>query len=68
MLFSLAKILLFFLIVMLVAIGIAYLLDSKDILLGNVQTTISGTEYTLTPIQVLLFPVSYTHLTLPTTD
>ena len=58
MLFSLAKILLFFLIVMLVAIGIAYLLDSKDILLGNVQTTISGTEYTLTPIQVLLFLIA----------
>jgi HemY protein len=58
MLFSLTKILLFLLIVVIVAVGLAYLLDSKDILLGNVQATISGTEYTLTPIQVVLFLVA----------
>ena len=55
MLFALTKILLFMLIVVFIATGLAYLLDSKDILIGNVQATISGTEYTLTPIQVVLF-------------
>ncbi len=55
MLFSLIKILLFLLIVMLIAVGLAYLLDSNDIFLSNLQTTISGTEYTLTPIQIVLF-------------
>ena len=54
MLFSLIKILLFLLIVMLIAVGLAYLLDSNDIFLSNLQTTISGTEYTLTPIQIVL--------------
>ena len=55
MLISLTKILLFILIVVLIASGIAYLLDSKDIILGDVQATIKDTEYILTPVQVALF-------------
>ena len=57
MLLSLTKILLFILIVVFIAAGLAYLLDSKDVIFGNVQATISGTEYTLTPVQVVLFLV-----------
>ena len=57
MLFSLTKVLLFILIVVLIATGLSYILDSEDILIGNVQATISSTEYTLTPIQVVLFLV-----------
>ena len=52
MLISLTKILLFILIVVLIASGLAYLLDAKDIILGDVQATIAETEYILTPIQV----------------
>ena len=54
MLISLTKILLFILIVVLIASGLGYLLDAKDIILGDVQATIAGTEYILTPVQVAL--------------
>ena len=57
MLISLTKILLFIVIVVLIASGLAYLLDAKDIILGDVQATIAGAEYILTPIQVALFLV-----------
>lgn len=62
MLYSLAKILLLILIVVLLASGLAYLLDAKDIFLGEVQATISGTEYTLSPLQAVLFLVALTVL------
>jgi HemY protein len=62
MLLSLTKILLFILIVVFIAAGLAYLLDSKDVILGNVQATISGTEYTLTPVQVVLFLVAFSFM------
>ena len=58
MLISLTKILLFIVIVVLIASGLAYLLDAKDIILGDVQATIAGTEYILTPVQVALFLVA----------
>ena len=45
MFISLTKILLFILIVVLIASGLAYLLDAKDIILGDVQATIAETEY-----------------------
>ena len=57
MLISLTKILLFILIVVLIASGLAYLLDAKDIVLGDVRATIAETEYILTPIQVALLIV-----------
>ena len=62
MLYSLAKILLLIFIVVLLASGLAYLLDAKDIFLGEVQATISGTEYTLSPLQAVLFLVALTVL------
>ena len=42
---------------MLIASGLAYQLDAKDIILGDVQATIAETEYILTPIQVALLLV-----------
>ena len=48
----------FIVIVVLIASGLAYLLDAKDIILGDVQATIAGTEYILTPVQVALFLVA----------
>ena len=57
MLISLTKILLFIVIVVLISSGLAYLLDAKDIFLGEIKATIAGTEYIVTPIQVALFLV-----------
>ena len=54
MFISLTKVLLFILIIVLIASGLAYLLDAKDIILSDVQATIAGTEYILSPAQVAL--------------
>ena len=47
MLISLTKILLFLVIVAALALGVAYLIDGQNLILGNVQAIVAGTEYTL---------------------
>ena len=54
MLISLTKILLFLVIVAALALGVAYLIDGQNLILGNVQAIVAGTEYTLTPLQAVL--------------
>ena len=54
MLLSLLKILVFLALVAALAMGITYLLDAENIVLGDVQTTIAGTEYTISPLQTVL--------------
>ena len=60
MLLSLLKILVFLVLVAALAMGITYLLDAENIILGDVQTTIAGTEYTISPLQtvILIFILS----------
>ena len=60
MLLSLLKILVFLALVAALAMGITYLLDAENIILGDVQTTIAGTEYTISPLQtvILIFILS----------
>ncbi len=55
MLISLTKLLLFFLIVVLIASGFTYLLDSSNIILGEVQVTFADVEYILNPVQAVFF-------------
>ena len=55
MLLSLLKILVFLALVAALAMGITYLLDAENIVLGDVQTTIAGTEYTISPLQTVIF-------------
>ena len=55
MLLSLLKILVFLALVAALAMGITYLLDAENIALGDVQTTIAGTEYTISPLQTVIF-------------
>ena len=54
MLLSLLKILVFLALVAALAMGITYLLDAENIVLGDVQTTIAGTEYTISPLQTVI--------------
>ena len=55
MLLSLFKILVFLALVAALAMGITYLMDAENIILGDVQTTIAGTEYTISPLQTVIF-------------
>ena len=60
MLLSLLKILVFLALVAALAMCITYLLDAENIILGDVQTTIASTEYTISPLQtvILIFILS----------
>lgn len=51
---SLGKILLFIAIVAALAMGANYLLESDGQLIGNLQATINGVEYTLSPLQSVI--------------
>ena len=57
MLLSLTKILVFLVLIAALAMGITYLLDAENIILGNVQATIAGYEYTISPLQSVIFLV-----------
>ena len=57
MLLSLTKILVFLVLIAALAMGITYLLDTENIILGNVQATIAGYEYTISPLQSVIFLV-----------
>ena len=55
MLLSLTKILVFLVLIAALAMGITYLLDAENIIFGNVQATIAGYEYTISPLQSVIF-------------